>query len=166
MEAYVQKTQAAELKPPVTSVGVIGWIKANLFNGWFNSLLTLATLYCLWKVIPPFIRWVFIDSVWNTTGAACREADGACWSIITTNFRFILFGFFPYDQQWRPLIAMLILFGLLFYSRDRKHWNNYLGYAWIAGLVIMGFLMKGGLLGLPAVESTQWGGLPLTLLLS
>ena len=166
MEAYVQQKAAEALKPPVTSVGAIGWIKSNLFNGWFNSLLTIVTLYFLWKTIPPFISWAFIDSVWNTTGAACREVDGACWSIITTNFRFILFGFFPYDQQWRPLIAMLILFGLLFYSRDRNHWTKYLGYSWIVGLIVMGFLMKGGLFGLPSVESTQWGGLPLTLLLS
>jgi len=166
MNAYVQKIPAEELKPPVASVGIVGWMRANLFNGWLNSLLTIVTLYVLWLVIPPFIRWAFIDSVWNTTGAACREADGACWSIITTNFRFILFGFYPYDQQWRPLIAMLILFGLLFYSRDRNHWTKYLGYSWIVGLVVMGFLMKGGLFGLPSVESTQWGGLPLTLLLS
>jgi len=30
----------------------------------------------------------------------------------------------------------------------------------------MGLLMKGGIFGLPSVESTQWGGLPLTLLLA
>jgi general L-amino acid transport system permease protein len=164
--AYVQEALAEELKPPVTSVGVTGWVRANLFKGWFNSLLTILTLYLLWQVVPPIIRWVFIDSVWNTTGAVCRDADGACWSVITKNFRFIFFGFYPYDEQWRPLIAMLILFGLLFYSRDRNHWTKYLGYSWIAGLVIMGFLMKGGLFGLPSVESTKWGGLPLTLLLS
>ncbi|MGD9045951.1 MAG: amino acid ABC transporter permease [Desulfobacterales bacterium] len=166
MEAYVQETAAEELKPPVTSVGVIGWVRANLFNGWFNSLLTILTLYLMWEVVPPLVRWVFIDSVWNTTGAVCRDADGACWSIIATNFRFILFGFFPHDQHWRPLIAILILCGLLFYSRDRNHWTKFLGYAWIIGLVVMGILMRGGLLGLSSVETTQWGGLPLTLLLS
>ena len=166
MEAYVQETPVEELKPPVTSVGVIGWIRANLFNGWFNSLLTIVTLYFLWLVIPPLVRWAFIDSVWNTTGAVCRDADGACWSIITTNFRFILFGFFPHDQHWRPLIAILILCGLLFYSRNRNHWTKHLLYAWIIGLVVMGVLMRGGLLGLSSVETTQWGGLPLTLLLS
>jgi general L-amino acid transport system permease protein len=166
VEAYVQETPAEELKPPVTSVGVIGWVRANLFNGWFNSLLTILTLYLLWTIVPPVIGWAFIESVWNTTGAVCRDADGACWSVITNNYRFIFFGFYPYDEQWRPLIAMLILFGLLFYSRDRNHWTKYLGYSWIAGLVVMGFLMKGGLFGLTSVESTKWGGLPLTLLLS
>jgi general L-amino acid transport system permease protein len=166
MEAYVQETTAEALKPPVTHVGVIGWVRANLFNGWFNSLLTIVTLYVLWVIIPPLVRWAFIDSVWGTSGAVCRNTDGACWSIIATNFRFILFGFFPHDQHWRPLITILILCGLLFYSRNRNHWKKHLLYAWIIGLVMMGVLMRGGIFGLSSVETTQWGGLPLTLLLS
>ena len=166
MEAYVQDKPAETMKPPVTSVGILGWARANLFNGWFNSLLTLITLFALWKIVPPFFRWAFIDSVWNTTGAMCRDADGACWSIISTNLRFILFGFYPYESQWRPVIAVLILFALLFYSRDRKHWKKSLAYAWAIGLVVMGVLMRGGIFGLASVETTIWGGLPLTLLLS
>ncbi len=158
--------QAEELRPPVTSIGVIGWVRNNLFNGVFNSILTIVTLFLLWKVVPPLFRWAFIDSVWTTTGQACREAAGACWSIIYTNFRFILFGFYPYEQQWRPFLAMITLLGLLFYSRDRNHWKKSLAYAWIIGLFSMGLLMKGGIFGLPSIESTQWGGLPLTLLLA
>jgi general L-amino acid transport system permease protein len=161
-----QTVRAEELRPPVTHIGVIGWARHNLFNGVLNSILTLVTLFFLWKVVPPVFRWAFIDSAWHTTGQACRQAAGACWSIISMNYRFILFGFYPYEQQWRPLLAMMILFGLLFYSRDRNHWKKHLGYAWIIGLFTMGLLMKGGLLGLKPVESTQWGGLPLTLLLA
>lgn len=166
MEDIIQKTSKEEIKPPVVSVGVIGWIKANLFNGWFNSALTIVTLFFLWKTVPPFFRWAFIDGVWNTTGQVCRDAGGACWSVISSNFRFILFGFYPYDLQWRPLLAMIILFVLLFFSQNRKHWKKPLAYAWIAGLFAMGLLLRGGLFGLDPVESTQWGGLPLTLLLS
>jgi len=166
MEATVNKKPVEDIKPPVTSVGIVGWIRANLFNGWFNSLLTILTLIFFYKTIPPLVRWAFIDSVWLSDGGVCRDAGGACWSIITANFRFIIFGFYPYDLQWRPLVAMLILFGLLFFSRDRKYWHKYLGYAWLLGLAVMGLLMKGGLFGLAPVESTRWGGLPLTLLLS
>ena len=154
------------IKPPVSSVGVIGWARANLFNNIFNSILTLIVLYVLWQVVPPFIRWAIIDSHWYTSGEACRGGEGACWSVIPANIRFILFGFFPYDMQWRPLLAMILLVGLLFYSRNRRHWKKSLFYAWLAGLFTMGLLMKGGILGLASVESTQWGGLPLTLLLS
>jgi general L-amino acid transport system permease protein len=161
-----QAVQVKELRPPITHIGVIGWVKNNLFNGVFNSILTVVTLFFLWKVVPPLFRWALIDSAWHTTGQACRQAAGACWSVISMNYRFILFGFYPYEEQWRPLLAMLILFGLLFYSRDRSHWKKPLAYAWIIGLFTMGLLMKGGILGLSSVESTQWGGLPLTLLLS
>lgn len=153
------------VKPPVTSVGVIGWIRGNLFNNIFNSILTLVTLYLLGRVFWPFTRWAFIDSQWTAAGEGCRGAVGACWAVIPANIRFIIFGFFPYELQWRPLLAMILLVGLLFYSRNRRHWKKSLLYAWLAGLFIMGLLMKGGL-GLAPVESSLWGGLPLTLLLS
>jgi general L-amino acid transport system permease protein len=155
-----------EIKPPVVHVGVIGWIRKNLFNNWYNSLLTVVTIFFLLKIVPPFIRWAFIDSVWNTPSQACRHAAGACWSIIPHNYRFIIFGFFPYNLQWRPLLAMIMLFALLFFSQNRKNWKKPLAYSWIAGLFIMGLLLKGGLFGLKSVDSTQWGGLVLTLLLS
>lgn len=166
MEKADIKQIETEVKPPVTSKGVVGWARANLFNTWFNSILTLITLFVLWKTVPPFFRWAVVDSLWFSTGEACRGTEGACWSVIPANIRFILFGFFPYELQWRPLLAMVVLVVLLFYSRDRRHWNNSLVYAWVAGLFAMGLLMKGGILGLVEVESTQWGGLPLTLMLS
>jgi len=166
MEAHVQEKPAEVLKPPVTSVGVIGWARSNLFSSWFNSFLTLIVVYLLWVTVPPLIRWAFIDSLWFSTGAECQQSDGACWSIIPANIRFIIFGFYPFDQQWRPLVAMVLLIALLFYSRNRKHWKKSLLYAWLLGLAVMGLLMKGGLFGLSPVETTKWGGLPLTLTLS
>ncbi len=161
-EAY----EITEIKPPVARVGVIGWVRANLFSSVFNSFLTVVTLYFLWKIVPGLFRWAFLDSSWTTTGAGCRAADGACWSIVSKNLRFILFGFYPPELQWRPLLAMIILFTLLLFSRNRRYWKKWLGYGWLVGLFLMGLLLRGGLFGLASVESTKWSGLPLTLLLS
>ncbi len=166
MEAKSQQQDTPMVKPPVASVGVIGWVRTNLFNGPFNSLLTLGVLYLLWLSVPPFVRWAFVDSVWMTDSQSCRNIDGACWSVIPANLRFIIFGFYPHDLQWRPLLAMVLLVVMLFYSQDRKRWKKSLLYLWGVALVIMGLLMKGGIPGLVSVESFQWGGLPLTLLLS
>ncbi len=166
MESVSPIDKTKTVKPPVTEVGVLGWIRANLFRGWLNSILTIITVYLLWKIVPPLIRWAFIDSLWFSTGAECQQADGACWSVITSNIRFITFGFYPYEQQWRPLVAMFLLVILLFYSQNRNHWKKPLACAWILGLFTMGLLMKGGIFGLIPVESAQWGGIPLTLLLS
>ncbi len=158
--------QTEGLRAPVIRIGLVQWIKANLFNGVFNSILTLVTLFFLYKVIPPFVKWAFIDSLWFSSAEQCRAGAGACWSIIPANIRFIIFGFYPHELHWRPFVAMIMLVGLLFYSKNRDHWNKSLGYIWIAGLLTMGILMRGGLFGLTPVESDQWGGLPLTLMLS
>ncbi len=156
----------SQVKPPTASVGVLGWIRTNLFSTWPNALLTIIALFILWKTLLPSLRWAFIDSTWFSTGQACQSFDGACWSVITANIRFVLFGFYPYELQWRPGLAIFLLVGLLLISQYRRLWGKALGYCWIGGLVIMGVLLKGGVLGLASVESTQWGGFPLTLLLS
>ena len=59
-------------------------------------------LFFLFKIIPPFVQWAFIDSFWFSTAEQCRAGDGACWSIIPANIRFIIFGFYPYELHWRP----------------------------------------------------------------
>lgn len=162
----IERQQASTVKPPVTHVGIIGWIKANLFSSWLNSILTIVCLLILWKTFIPFLNWAFVDSLWFSTGKECHEAQGACWSVITANIRFVLFGFYPYELHWRPGLAIVLLATLLIISQYRRFWKKWLAYCWLSGLVIMGVLLKGGILGLKAVESTQWGGLPLTLLLS
>jgi general L-amino acid transport system permease protein len=154
------------IKPPVASMRVVGWVRSNLFNTWYNALLTIGVLFFLWQTLIPFIRWALIDSLWASAGQACRDADGACWSFVSANIRFILFGFYPYEQQWRPFAAIALLVGLLIFSQFSRNWKKSLFYYWIIGLAVMAVLMKGGLFGLQPVESTQWGGLPLTLMLS
>lgn len=166
MQEATRGTENLEIKPPVTTVGVMGWIRSNLFSSPFNSLLTVLILVFLYKTVPPFIEWALLNSSWNTTGTACRAADGACWSVVTHNLRFILFGFYPYPQQWRPAICLVLLIGLMLYSRNRRHWNRRLGYQWLVGLAIMGVIMRGGIFGLPAVDPTRWSGICLTLMLS
>ncbi|TKB10722.1 amino acid ABC transporter permease [Desulforhopalus sp. IMCC35007] len=166
MEDTLHPNTTKEIKPPVINIGIIGWIRANLFNGWFNTLLTLVFAYVLFLTVPPFINWALINSSWFTTSEECKASGGACWSVVTTNIRFMLFGFYPHALQWRPLLAIVILIALLIYSRNRNHWRKSLAYAWAIGLFTMGLLLKGGLFGLESVESTKWGGLPLTLLLS
>jgi len=154
------------LKPPISQVGVIGWLRGNLFNSWYNSLLTVLVVLLLWQLVPPLFRWAFIDSLWNSPAEACRDIDGACWSVIPKNINFIIFGFFPDGQHWRPTLAMVLLLGLVFYSKDRTRWKKSLAVYWVAGLIVMGTLMYGGIFGMPVVETAQWSGLPLTFMLS
>ncbi len=166
MSPLIPNAASEQMKPPLRNIGVIGWLRENLFNNWFNSVLTLLTLYGFGRILPPLIRWVFIDSLWYSSAEACRDIEGACWSIIPNNVSFIFFGFFPDGEQWRPLIAMLLLFALVFYSKNRKHWKRSLAVYWLIGLISMATLMYGGIFGMPVVETSQWSGFPLTLMLS
>lgn len=166
MERHAKTTTSLELKPPITSVGAIGWIRANLFNNLLNSLLTLLILFSLYKLVPPLTKWAFFDSVWSSSGQVCKESTGACWSVITQNIRFILFGFYPYEEQWRPVVSILLFIVLAFFSQNRRYWNRTLLSIWIAGVVAMGIIMRGGIFGLSGVETSQWSGIILTLMLS
>src|SRR5215469_1576752 len=150
---------------PVTS-GPIAWLRANLFNSIPNTVLTLAALYLLAVAIPPVIRWAFFDAIWHAdSGRACRGA-GACWAFIGEKLRFILFGRFPYEEDWRPLLVVVIFVGLILASCDRKLWGRRLAVLLVAGLTLVGVLMSGGILGLTEVETSLWNGLPLTLVLA
>jgi general L-amino acid transport system permease protein len=144
----------------------MSWVRERFFSSWVNGLVTVAILYLLWKAIPPFIDWAFLDAVWRPDANACRAAEGACWGFIAEKHRFILFGTYPYDQHWRPATASALLIVLWVLSAIPFFWKWWLVLVWLSGLIVIGTLMWGGVLGLPYVENERWGGLILTLLLS
>jgi general L-amino acid transport system permease protein len=157
---------ALEPPPPATS-GPIGWLKANLFSNIFNTVLTILAVAFLAVAVPPVVRWALLDAVWTAGNSrACHSAAGACWAFIGEKLRFILFGTFPYEEQWRPLFAVLIFIALILSSCDRRLWGQRLVLVWLAGLAVVGILMWGGIFGLSYVASELWGGLPLTLILA
>jgi general L-amino acid transport system permease protein len=143
------------------------WIKAQLFSSPLNSLLTILSVWALLAVLPALIEWALIRANFTaTTAQACRASGGACWAFIYEKHRLILFGLYPFDEQWRPLLATCILLGALVLSGWRAFWNFSLVVLWTAALVAVALLMWGGVFGLTYVENSLWGGLPLTLILS
>ncbi len=143
------------------------WARENLFSGAWNTVLTLVSVWLLWRAIPPLISWVFVDAVWTGGDPAlCRAAGGACWAMIDEKHRFILFGLYPFDQQWRPLLAVVLFVGIIAVSCYPPFWRPWLAALWAFVLVTCGVLMWGGLFGLSFVPTDLWGGLPLTLILA
>ena len=47
-------------KPPVINIGVIGWLRQNLFSTWYNTILTFLGIYILYVTIPPFYNGRFL----------------------------------------------------------------------------------------------------------
>lgn len=131
-----------------------------------RKLFSVVLVLLLVGAALPFVQWALVDAVWRPDAAACRAAHGACWGFIVEKHRFILFGTYPYEEQWRPAMATLLLLALWMLSAWRAAWKSSLVIAWGIGLAVIGVLMWGGVLGLPYVENERWGGLILTLLLT
>jgi general L-amino acid transport system permease protein len=147
----------------------VNWLRANLFSSWPNAVMTVLVLYLAWKFVPPFIDWAFLDAVWQAKDSkACRDVkgQGACWAFIAEKHRFILFGTYPYEEHWRPGIAILIFLALYFVSALRRFWRPSLVLIWIVGLGAVGVLMWGGVFGMRYVENERWGGMILTLIIA
>ncbi len=166
--ARVNEARLPDQKPPIATVGVAGWLRGNLFSTWYNSILTILILLLLGQIVPSIMNWLLFSAQFGAAESeVCRgEHVGACYAFLHEKHRLILFGLYPYDQQWRPLLATIVGCVLLAASCNRDFWRPWLAVAWVAGIVAMWVLMQGGVLGLEYVENTKWGGLPLTLGLS
>ncbi|TFG88823.1 MAG: amino acid ABC transporter permease, partial [Hyphomicrobiales bacterium] len=140
------------VRPPRVSVGAVGWARAHLFSSWFNTILTGLAVWLILATVPGLISWAFLDSVWgDASPEACKAAAGACWSFIYEKYRFILFGFYPWGEHDRPMIAMIIFIALVLTSCFRRAWGRPLMAAWAVGLGAVAVLMWGGVLGLTYV---------------
>jgi len=137
-------------------------LKVGLFGTPLNSLITVVTVALLAWIIPPLLRWGIFDATWTGTSADCAAASGACWAFVGAKFRFILFAFYPPALQWRPLIVMVLLLGLLVVTAQPRFWRKGLLAAWFVVIAASWMLMSGSLVP-PTVPSNQWGGLAVTL---
>ena len=45
-----------KVTPPVIEIGVLGWMRKNLFSTWYNTVLTLIGLYFIYIIIPQALR--------------------------------------------------------------------------------------------------------------
>lgn len=142
------------------------WMKTNLFSSPANSMVSIIILSLGLKVLQPIFKWLVVDSVWNGSADTCRQAEGACLAFIREKYSFILFGFYPIDELWRPTLAIVIMIGLFVWTKEPKRWNFNSIKLWLVGIITMTVLMRGDLFGLSYVESSKWGGLPLTIILS
>ncbi len=117
--SYVRKEMIAEQSPPVTQRGAIKWVRQNLFSGWLNILLTVLSLFAVYWALSLVLPWAF-GGVWNAGSLTeCREVlfsfykgghGGACWAVIEDRWLQIMFGFYPPEEYWRPILAFVLFF--------------------------------------------------------
>ncbi len=160
--------------------GVTQPIGSGRFSTWLlrhlsrpgASLLSLASgglvLTLLWAIAD----WLVLSAVPPLADpSACVETAGACWPFWAEKSRFILFGTYPFDEQWRPMLVSLLLIGLSIATGQMAASGRWLNMKltaglWLAGIAASFALMGGGILGLVPVDATRWNGLPILLILS
>lgn len=159
------------LSPNRTRPNFLNWLRKNLFDGWFNSLLTLV---CLWLLVQGATRF----GAWVITQAQ--------WTVVTSNLRLFLIGRYPQDQVWRLWIVLAIVVGWLGFwvwqtvgkqgkelrveSLEVRVKSSNIARPLTLILfpvsLVLGLWLIGGGVGLSRVPTSLWGGLMLTLLVS
>jgi len=129
---FIRSQMVEPLPPPARNVGAIGWMRENLFSSIPNTILTLIGIALVLLILPPLIRFMFIDAVWTGENReACLGPDvGACWPFIRAKFGQLIYGFYPIDQRWRPnvvfAVGAILLVPLLVPSWPMKRLNAFL----------------------------------------
>lgn len=132
--------------------------------GLSTVLLALVLGYLGWQLVS----WAWVHAVFRADLGACEAAapHGACWGVVSEKLASILLGRYPRDQQWRAALALFWMAVLTAYSLRQAAWRVRTLAVWAVGLPLIVLLMAGGWAGLTPVRSQDWGGLPLTWLLT
>jgi general L-amino acid transport system permease protein len=116
--AFVRSEILPQQAPPLTERGAVKWLRENLFSSPFNAVLTLIGVTVVFLLVQASLPWL-LNSVWTANSLKeCREivwasagpeATGACWALIRERWHQFLFGFYPADLYWRPVLALGLL---------------------------------------------------------
>ena len=153
---------------PGRSTGTGAWLKSNLFSSPVNSFMTLLLFSVIAWALFHAMNWSVFHAVFGANLEACNQSRGlgACWGVVSEKGRQIVMGRYPLEEHWRPVIATALMLGVVAASCMHRFWNKTLPVIWALMLVVYFTLMKGGVLGLTEVPTDQWGGLPLTVMLT
>jgi general L-amino acid transport system permease protein len=160
-----------DMPPPVTEVGIIGWLRHNLFSSTTNIVITVLTIYFLYLIVPSLLNWMFFDAVFSAESrddcraiaAAAGHELGACWAFIGKRFEIFVYGFYPVEERWRVDISfIMMLTALIPVLFDNVPYRKLgLWYSLSAPFIICWLLIGG--MGLEPVPTNKFGGFMLTL---
>jgi len=180
-ESFVRKEMLEAQAPPASQAGAIAWVRENLFSGPLNTILTVLGILVIYWLISTSLPW-WLNGVWNAGSLSeCRSivaasagegATGACWAMLRERWHQFIFGFYPPESYWRPILAFVLLFvalaPVLFTSVSRKalwftaiypalcFWLLWGGPIWTPIVAMMGFVI----LGLAVVYLSSYLGAP------
>lgn len=136
----------------------------DLWGSPWRAAFTLGVLALAAWALSHLLPWGLLNATFAPSADACRaQRDGACWGVVAEKWRPILFGRYPYAEQWRAACAGSLLAVMTLASAWPRLWRWWLAPLWAVVLAVAFVLMGGGMAGLSRVPTGQWGGLPLTI---
>ena len=90
----------SETRPPSTEIGVVGWLRHNLFSSLVSSVVTIVIGAVLVVSLLLIAEWAVF---------------AARWGVITANMRLFLVGLYPQEEIWRvwlTLVGLSLVTGL------------------------------------------------------
>jgi len=166
-------------KPPGAGAGLIVgadnhaaraalWLKGNLFSSLANTILTLVVVAVIAVAAPPVFHWAIGGATISGDSKAACTGDGACWTFIKVRLPLFFYGHYPPAERWRLFGAalMLVLFSAPAMRERTPHRGLFVLLLLTVFPVLAGILLVGGVAGLPYVDTSQWGGLMLNVVIS
>ncbi|WP_284164964.1 amino acid ABC transporter permease [Frigidibacter sp. SD6-1] len=147
---FVRTEMLGPQEPPISQSGAVKWLRENLFSTPLNSLLTLLGLAFAYLVLRTVVPWAW-NGVWSASSLGeCRQiiaetlgpdSHAACWAVIGERWQQFIFGFYPLDLYWRPVLAFGLLFcalgPILYFGQS----GNNLRIVGASGLLTLGALL-------------------------
>ncbi len=139
----------------------LDWVRRNFFSSKVNTALTVVVVAFLALALPPLIRWLFTDATISGSSKADCTGQGACWTFIRLRLPLFFYGHYPPSELWRVGLAALLL---VTFSVPVLHDGTKRRGLWVLLLLtvfplLAGILLFGGVFGLRYVDTTEWGGL-------
>ena len=170
-EAFASGADLAERAPDRVEGAIprmLDWLHRNLFSSVGNTALTLTVVILLALILPPLWMWAVGDATITGSAKSACAGEGACWTFIRVRFPLFFYGHYPPDQVWRVALAGVLLaaFSIPVLRDNVRRRGMWLFLLLTVFPALACILLVGGLPGLPYVDTTQWGGLMLDVIIA
>jgi general L-amino acid transport system permease protein len=170
VDTYIRTSELPARPPPADTSGVAAALRDRFYPSPLSAISTVLLAALLGIIFWTLFDWAIIRGVFQGVDreACAVEGAGACWPFAKAKALQWVYGFYPIDQRWRVnviyLLGALGLAGLLIPQVPFKAWNAV--FFFFVYPIIAYVMLLGGRFGLSEVETSQWGGLLVTLVLS
>ena len=170
--SFVRKSIVNEQPPPLTQVGITGWLWRNLFSSMsnFSSIsssilsilmisLTIWLLYFCGGLIYSFIDFAILSAVFTDPDGIKRKvcatvkqggelpADwyGACWPFIFAKKKFLIYGRIPTEELWRAnLVYAALVIGMGYVMWEKGKGRKWVGLCMLTIFPVVSLILLTG----------------------